>query len=68
LLFKERLSAGIYRPSFSPDVKNTPEELTILQEFTSLFEGTTSLVTIMDEVQRVKFRKNFWYILSVDNY
>ncbi|KIJ37084.1 hypothetical protein M422DRAFT_69495 [Sphaerobolus stellatus SS14] len=57
---QERLSAGIYRPSFSPDVKNSPEEALILQEFAALFKGTDNKVTVLDEVQRVKFKKNFW--------
>lgn len=59
-VMEERLYAGFYRPSYSPDVKNSPEEAAILEDFKKLFEGSTSSLTLLDEVQRVKFRKNFW--------
>ncbi|KAF8513575.1 ketopantoate reductase PanE/ApbA C terminal-domain-containing protein [Hysterangium stoloniferum] len=56
----ERMSIGIYRPEYSPRVQNSVEEAIVLQEFANLFEGTTSPITIYDEVQRIKFKKNFW--------
>jgi len=56
----ERLTAGIYRPHYTGNIKNTPEEATTLEHFASLFKGTNSVLHIVDEIQRVKFKKNFW--------
>jgi len=56
----ERMAIGVYRPKYSPSVQNSAEEAVVLQEFSNLFEGAISPITIYDEVQRIKFRKNFW--------
>ncbi|GJJ14611.1 hypothetical protein Clacol_008877 [Clathrus columnatus] len=56
----ERLVIGMYRPTFPPDVVNSPEETKILEDFSDLLKGFDSPVRIVDEIQRIKFEKNFW--------
>ncbi|KAI0794757.1 6-phosphogluconate dehydrogenase C-terminal domain-like protein [Fomes fomentarius] len=55
----DRVSMGIYRPSPTP-VQNTPTESEILNDFASLLSTGGSEVTIVPEIQRVKFAKNLW--------
>ena len=50
---------GIFRPSSSP-THNTPSESAILNEFASLLSAGGSEVTVVPEIQRVKFGKNMW--------
>lgn len=50
---------GIYRPSPAP-VQNTPAESEILSNFASLLSAGGTEVTIVPEIQRVKFAKNLW--------
>jgi 2-dehydropantoate 2-reductase len=54
---------GIYRPQYQPDVTNTPKEAAVLQDFAHLLEASGSVVHILDEIERVKFRKNFWCVV-----
>lgn len=54
------MSIGMYRPSYSPNVTNTPEEAEVLQGFADFLESSDSPVSVFDEVQRIKFKKNFW--------
>jgi hypothetical protein len=54
---------GMYRPTYQADVTNSPKEAAVLQEFAQLLETTNSEVHILDEMQRVKFRKNFWWVI-----
>ncbi|KAF8585673.1 6-phosphogluconate dehydrogenase C-terminal domain-like protein [Ramaria rubella] len=56
----ERMSIGIYREEYASDVTNTAQETAILQDFSHVLEASGSPVRILDEVQRIKFRKNFW--------
>lgn len=51
---------GMYRPSFSPDVVNSPEEKATLEDFKNLLEGVDSPVDIVDEIQSMKYEKNIW--------
>ena len=62
-LYKERLSVGIYRPRYQPDVRNNPKEIAVLQDFARLLQASDTVVGILDEIQRVKFRKNFWWVV-----
>lgn len=63
---------GMYRPVYPPNVTNTPEETAILRDFANLLEASDSEVLVLDEIQRVKFRKNIWWVyldfLQTTNY
>lgn len=42
--------------------ENTPEESTLLQDFGSILEAGGTTLTIVPEIQRMKFTKNFWNV------
>lgn len=52
---------GIYRPDYSITT-NTPAEEAILAEFSEMLSKGGSQTTIVPEIQRVKFAKNFWNV------
>ncbi|KAI0782925.1 6-phosphogluconate dehydrogenase C-terminal domain-like protein [Abortiporus biennis] len=55
----DRISMGIYRPT--PNITtNTPEETAVLKEFGDMFNGGGTEISIVPEIQRVKFMKNVW--------
>ncbi|GBE83590.1 hypothetical protein BKA93DRAFT_839762 [Sparassis latifolia] len=55
----DRVSLGVYRPS-TTNSTNTPEESVVLSEFSDILTAGGSETTIVPEIQRVKFGKNFW--------
>lgn len=52
---------GIYRLDYSITT-NTPVEEAILAEFNEMLSRGGSQTTIVPEIQRVKFTKNFWNV------
>ena len=55
------MSLGVYRPAAtSLVVENTPAEANLVGEFTDIIAHGGSEVTIVHEIQRVKFAKNMW--------
>jgi len=55
----DSLSIGMYRPT--PNITtNTPREQEILESFASILRPGGTEVTIVPEIQRVKFIKNVW--------
>lgn len=50
---------GIYRPT-STATANTPAEAALLADFGDMLSAGGAEVTIVPEIQRVKFAKNFW--------
>ena len=51
---------GMYKPENFTDTKYQPGELEILEEFGNVLRTGGAELTIVPEIQRVKFRKNFW--------
>ena len=43
---------------------NTPEESDLLQDFGSILEDGGTTLTIVPEIQRMKFAKNIWNVTS----
>ena len=41
---------------------NTPEESELLQDFGSILEAGGTTLTIVPEIQRMKFAKNIWNV------
>jgi 2-dehydropantoate 2-reductase len=41
---------------------NAPEESVLLQDFGSILEAGGTTVTIVPEIQRMKFEKNIWNV------
>jgi len=53
---------GWYRhKKFSP-VESTPEESNKIAELARIIEAGGGQVTVVPEIQRMKFRKNFWNV------
>lgn len=50
---------GIYRPT-TINTTNTPAEEAVLKEFANILKAGGSEVTVVPEIQRHKFSKNFW--------
>ena len=44
-------------------VVNTPEELALLQDFGTMLETGGTTLTIVPEIQRMKFAKNIWNVV-----
>jgi len=55
----DRVSLGVYRPS-STKTKNTPEETALLSDFEHILAAGGSQTSIVPEIQRIKYSKNFW--------
>ncbi|KAI0922950.1 hypothetical protein AcV5_009808, partial [Taiwanofungus camphoratus] len=55
----DRVSLGVYRAS-STITSNTPEEAALLAEFAGMLSAGGSETTVVPEIQRIKFSKNFW--------
>lgn len=60
-LSQDRVSLGMYRQEYTVTT-NTPSEMAILTEFHDMLEKGGSTVTIVPDIQRMKFKKNFWNI------
>ncbi|KAF8062298.1 ketopantoate reductase PanE/ApbA-domain-containing protein [Lyophyllum atratum] len=58
----DRVTLGIYRyKDFTTEI-NTPEEASVLEDIGNILKAGGSDVTIVPEVQRCKFAKNFWNV------
>ncbi|KAI0685179.1 ketopantoate reductase PanE/ApbA-domain-containing protein [Cytidiella melzeri] len=55
----DRVTMGIYRPTTTNTI-NTPQEEAILSEFAEMLREGGSDVTVVPEIQRLKYSKNFW--------
>ncbi|OCH92756.1 ApbA-domain-containing protein [Obba rivulosa] len=55
----DRVQMGVYRPD-PTIVKNTPAESALLEDFASILRAGGSDVTVVPEIQRIKYSKNFW--------
>ncbi|TFK81209.1 6-phosphogluconate dehydrogenase C-terminal domain-like protein [Polyporus arcularius HHB13444] len=56
----DRVSMGIYRRTNLTATENTPAEAALLDELADLLRAGGSQVTVVPEIQRVKFAKNMW--------
>ncbi|KAL4263664.1 Ketopantoate Reductase-Related [Pleurotus pulmonarius] len=56
----ERLSLGVYRHDDHTTTENSADEASLLQDLGSILQQGGSAITIVPEIQRVKFSKNFW--------
>ena len=54
------MSLGIYRPPTDPRKINSKDETAILDDFASILRDGKGGVTIVDEIQSVKYAKNYW--------
>lgn len=53
---------GVYRPNDFTATSNSDSEQALLDDFASLLTEGGSVTTIVPEVQRIKFAKNFWNV------
>jgi 2-dehydropantoate 2-reductase len=51
---------GAYRHQDYTTAVNTAEEEDLLQDFARIIEGGGGTVSVVPEIQRTKFAKNFW--------
>jgi len=58
----DHLSLGIYRHKDYSTMSNSPEEAKLLQELGDILKAGGTTVTIVPEIQRIKFKKNFWNV------
>ena len=56
------MTLGVYRHMDCTTEENTPEESALLQDFGAILETGGTTLTIVPEIQRMKFAKNFWNI------
>ncbi|KAG9226741.1 hypothetical protein CCMSSC00406_0008441 [Pleurotus cornucopiae] len=56
----ESLFLGIHRHEDNTTSANSADETALLQDLGSIFQRGGSAITIVPEIQRVKFAKNFW--------
>ncbi|KAH9942051.1 ketopantoate reductase PanE/ApbA C terminal-domain-containing protein [Amylocystis lapponica] len=55
----DRVSLGVCRPSATV-TENTPEEAALLEDFARMLVAGGSEATVVPEIQRLKYAKNFW--------
>ncbi|KAF5372981.1 hypothetical protein D9758_001785 [Tetrapyrgos nigripes] len=60
--YEGQTNACIYRPGDFTATSNTPKETEVLEGIASILESGGSTVSIVSEIQRVKFAKNFWNV------
>ncbi|KAF8895909.1 ketopantoate reductase PanE/ApbA-domain-containing protein [Gymnopilus junonius] len=58
----DRVALGVYRHGDRTTTVNTAEESVLLHDFGDLLQAGGSTVTVLTEVQRMKFNKNFWNV------
>ncbi|VDB96673.1 unnamed protein product [Peniophora sp. CBMAI 1063] len=58
----DRMSLGVYRYDDYTSATNSPQETSILEPFASMITEGGSSATIVPDIQRVKFNKNFWNV------
>ncbi|KAL4263663.1 Ketopantoate Reductase-Related [Pleurotus pulmonarius] len=56
----ESLYVGVYRHDDHTTTENSADEAALLQDLGSIFQKGGSAITIVPEIQRIKFSKNFW--------
>jgi len=59
----DRVTLGVYRHMDRTTEVNTPEESALLQDFGSILEAGGTTLTIVPEIQRMKFAKNIWNVV-----
>jgi 2-dehydropantoate 2-reductase len=52
----------MYRFNDFTTEQNSPDEAAILKDIGSILEAGGSTITIVPEIQRMKFAKNFWNV------
>ncbi|KAF5325539.1 hypothetical protein D9619_009858 [Psilocybe cf. subviscida] len=57
-----RLALGVYRHENYTATENSPEEASLLQDIGNILEKGGATISIVPEIQRVKFSKNFWNV------
>ena len=60
--YQDRVTLGVYRHMDRTTEVNTPEESTLLHDFGSILEAGGTTLTIVPEIQRMKFAKNIWNV------
>lgn len=58
----DRVTLGKYRYNDRTTTENTSEEAALLKDLGGILEAGGSTVTIVPEIQRAKFAKNFWNV------
>ncbi|KAH9474630.1 putative transporter [Psilocybe cubensis] len=58
----DRLSLGVYRHEDRTTTTNTAEEAALLDGIGHILEAGGSTISVVPEIQRVKFKKNFWNV------
>ncbi|TFK31810.1 ketopantoate reductase PanE/ApbA-domain-containing protein [Crucibulum laeve] len=58
----DRLSLGVYRHGDFTTTTNTNEEAALLDDIGGILKAGGSTITIVPEIQRMKFSKNFWNV------
>ncbi|KAH6910591.1 ketopantoate reductase PanE/ApbA-domain-containing protein [Coprinopsis sp. MPI-PUGE-AT-0042] len=59
----DRVTIGMYRHQDRTTTTNSPEEQSILDDIGGMLGDGGSQVTIVPEIQRMKFAKNFWNVI-----
>lgn len=57
------MTLGVYRHMDHTTEVNTPEESALLQAFGTILEAGGTTLTIVPEIQRMKFAKNIWNVV-----
>ena len=60
--YQDRVTLGVYRHMDRTTEVNTPEESALLHDFGSILEAGGTTLTIVPEIQRMKFAKNIWNV------
>lgn len=58
----DRVTLGVYLHMDRTTEENTPDESALLQDFGTILETGGTTLTIVPEIQRMKFAKNFWNV------
>ncbi|KDR77133.1 hypothetical protein GALMADRAFT_120230 [Galerina marginata CBS 339.88] len=58
----DRVTLGVYRHQDRTTTVNSHEEAALLNDFGHILETGGSTITILPEIQRMKFNKNFWNV------
>jgi 2-dehydropantoate 2-reductase len=56
----DRMSLGIYRPPADHRKTNNDVETAILTDFADILRDGKGVVTVVDDIQSVKYAKNYW--------
>ena len=59
---KDRVTLGMYRFHDYTTDQNIPTETALLEDIGRILEAGGSTITIVPEIQRMKFAKNFWNV------